>query len=91
MRHFAATLSAAACSVVLLALTSQPAFSQARAQRAEALEARPPLLFEQNAGQVNVEAQYFARSGKIQAICSTRRKPEKLERCVRLSVSRATP
>ncbi len=62
----AARLSAAACTVLFFALTPQPGVGQSPAQKAEALDSRLPLLFEQNAGQVNAQAQYLARSGKYQ-------------------------
>src|SRR5690349_17040360 len=63
---FAARLSAAACTALVFALTSQPDVSQSLAQQAEMLDARLPLLFEQNIGQVNAQAEFLARSGRYQ-------------------------
>lgn len=62
----AAGLSAAACTVLFFALTSQPGFTQSSVKKAEALETRLPLLFEKNEGQVDAKVQYLVRSGKYQ-------------------------
>lgn len=62
----AARLLAAASVLVFSAFTSQPADCQSSAQQAETLDARLPLLFEQNVGQTDSHVRYLTHSGRYQ-------------------------
>ena len=62
----AARLLAAASVLVFSAFTSQPADCQSSAQQAETLDARLPLLFEQNVGQTDSQVRYLSHSGRYQ-------------------------
>jgi hypothetical protein len=60
-----AKLMAAASILFFLAFSSHGQ-CQSSAKQAEALEARLPLLFEQNVGQTNAQVRYLAHSGRYQ-------------------------
>jgi hypothetical protein len=61
-----AMLWAAAFVVFFFACNSQPGECQSPAKQAESLDARMPLLFEQNVGQTDSQVRYLARSGQYQ-------------------------
>jgi hypothetical protein len=63
---YAARLLAAASVLVFSVLTSQPGVCQSSAKQAETLDARLPLLFEQNVGQTDSQVRYLAHSGRYQ-------------------------
>jgi hypothetical protein len=74
--HFSATMCAVASLVFFSAFTSEPVRSQSLqsqtrpaqpgSRQAASLEARLPLLFEQNEGQTNSQVRYLTRSGPYQ-------------------------
>src|ERR1700734_715660 len=64
--NHSATLRAAAFVVLFFAFNSQPGECQSPAKQAESLDARVPLLFEQNVGQTDSQVRYLARSGQYQ-------------------------
>ena len=61
-----ARLLAAASILLFYAFTTQQGQCQSSLKQAQALDARLPLLFEQNLGQTNSQVQYLARSGRYQ-------------------------
>jgi hypothetical protein len=61
-----AKLWAAAFVFSFVAFNSQSGVCQSSAQRAQSLDERLPLLFEQNVGQTKSQVQYLARSGRYQ-------------------------
>jgi hypothetical protein len=64
--NHSAMLWAAAFVVFFFAFNSQPGECQSPANQAESLDARMPLLFEQNVGQTDSQVRYLARSGQYQ-------------------------
>jgi hypothetical protein len=64
--NHSARLWPAAFVVLCFAFNSQVSEGQSAAEQAASLDARVPLLFEQNVGQTDSQVRYLARSGRYQ-------------------------